>query len=76
MEELFWLLCFWAGVVFSLPVMSVAVRAGLLPARKMLEFPLFFLSALLPSTPRFRWKSLGFEAWSLEKELSNEPGQA
>jgi len=54
------LLCFWAGVVFS---------AGLPPASKMPELPPFFLS------PRFKWESLGSEAWSLEKEPGNEPGQ-
>lgn len=76
MEELFWLLCFRAGVVFSLLVTSMAVHAGLPPARKRLELPPFFLLALLPSTPFFRWKSLGSEACSLEKEPSDEPRQA
>lgn len=73
---MFWLLCFWVEVVFSAPLMSVTVHAGLLPARKTLKLPLFFLSTLLPSTPRFRWKSLSSEVWSLEKNLSNEPDQA
>lgn len=68
-EELSWLLCFWAGggfwagVVFSPLVTSAAVHPGLLPARKTLELLLFFLSALLPSMPCFRWKSLGSDAW-------------
>lgn len=42
----------------------------------MLELPPFLLSALLPSMPDLKWKSLGSEVWHLEKELSDELGQA
>lgn len=51
--------------VSSLPVTPVAVRAGLPPASMA-------LSALLLNMPHFRGTSLSSEAWSMEKELSDE----